>query len=232
MMPIRNPSPAQLQGFDEEEKVSVDARHWQAMRRQLIRLVLGWRYADKEITRILDGARHAPSCPNAKDRSVPCLPSCPDREMVLSALVIKHNASNFSMLQQGLPLRITGEYHPPSREYFDAIVSELHALRETGDMLSTLQKEVERGAAPSPWESPRSSTQERPTTRLLPAHEETRDEDDEDDGEIEATRGARLAETDGEPRTAALVTEIRKENAFRRFHQWFMRLLGRREESA
>src|SRR6202021_3634981 len=45
---VSNPSAEALQGFLPEEKVAVDARQWLAVRRQMVRLVLGWGYAGKE----------------------------------------------------------------------------------------------------------------------------------------------------------------------------------------
>lgn len=180
MMPVKNPSPAQAQGFDQPEMLSIDARRWQAMRRQMIRLVLGWRYAEKEIGRILDACRHTEGCPAAKDRAVPCLASCPDRETFLSALVIHANATAYSMLQRDLPLRfVEGEYKPPSREFFDTVVSQLEVFLGTKDILTELQQEIEKGATASPWVTPdQTQPVEKPLTRLKPPSPE--DEEDED----------------------------------------------------
>lgn len=174
--PVHNPTAAEVQGFRKVETISIDARRWQALRRQMVRIVLGWRYADKEIDRILENCKHTDGCPAVGDNAVPCLASCPDRETWLSALVIKHNASNYAMYQQGLPLRPDGEYHVPSREFFDAVLSELEVLREGKDILDEI-------AATGSWnEGPQTAQpMEKPVARLLPPEPEP---EPKDSGEI------------------------------------------------
>jgi len=163
-MPITTES--ELQGFRKVENVSIDARKWQAVRRQMVRLVLGWRHADREISEVLDHCRHDDECPAVKDPSRPCLFTCPDHEIWLSALVIKGNAAQLAMLGQDLPQRLMGEYRPPPREYFDEIVAELETLREGRDILEELR------AADKSWAGPGvvdATPMERPTTRLVAA---------------------------------------------------------------
>ena len=177
----------EMQGYEKPETVTIDAKRWHGLRRQLVRLVLGFRYTDKEIARILEACRHASGCPAVADRTVPCLRECPDREIHLSALVIKHNAEAYSLLQRGLPLRPDGEYHPPSRETYDAVVSELEALREVQDLLSRLENLATAGEdtrMPSPWNDPytvHTSSADRPIARLVSAGHEDADLDAEGD---------------------------------------------------
>jgi len=174
--PVRNPTSDQLLGFQAEEKVTIDAKRWQGVRRQLVRLVIGWRYAEKEASRILEVCRHAEGCLGASDRSKPCLPACPDREMRLSALVIQRNAEQYAMVREtlGLPLRVEGEFHPPSRETWDAVISEIEAAREGKDVLDDIMKAMEAGRPiKQAWDEPGTVTTtgtsaERPMTRLLP----------------------------------------------------------------
>jgi hypothetical protein len=170
-----------LQGIAPPEMVSIDVRKWRALKRQMVRMVIGWRHTDREVDRILEACRHADGCLAPTDPTRPCLPECPDRENFLSALVIKRNAEQFSMLQQGLPSRVSGEdYRPPPREYFDAIVSELETLREGTDVLADLVAAMEKGAAGSWPEEDRAQPMEKPLTRLMPPQPEPEDEDDEE----------------------------------------------------
>jgi hypothetical protein len=191
--PVKNPSSDQLLGFQKPEMVSVDAKKWQAVRRQLVRLVIGWRYAAKESGRILETCRHADGCRAAAgDHTAPCLPACPDREVRLSALVIAHNAELYAMLREtmGLPLRVDGDFHPPSRETWDAVVSELEAVREGKDVLNEIMDAMARGQTIKPsWTEPGTVTAEpaeRPMTRLLPAEPEEEPEEEEP-GDIDLT---------------------------------------------
>jgi hypothetical protein len=179
-MPSHSPTVAEQQGFGKNETVTIDAKKWAAMRRQMIRIVLGWRYADKEIARVIEHCRHSDGCPAVQDRTTPCLPSCPDREIFLSALVIKHNAEQYAMLQRDLPLRIEGDFHPPGREYFDVIVSELIVLQEGRDILAEVQAAIDKNV--SPWGEVQAEPVEQPLTRMLPVSQED-EEVDEDLGE-------------------------------------------------
>ena len=73
-----------------------------------------------------------------------------------------------------------GEYRPPSREYFDSIVSQLEVLLETKDLLGELQAEIEKGATVSPWVTPDDKPQEKPLTRLKAPDLDPEPEDEED----------------------------------------------------
>jgi hypothetical protein len=190
-MPSANPTLAEQQGFGRHETIAVDVRQWEALRRQMVRIVLGWRYADKEIARVIEACRHSDGCQAVQDRTTPCLASCPDREIFLSALVIKHNAEQYSMLQRNLPLRIEGDYHAPGREYFDAVVSELIALREGRDILAEVQAAIDKNV--SPWGEVKTEPVEQPMTRMLPVSQEDGPPDDEEsssDSSPDLTGGA------------------------------------------
>jgi hypothetical protein len=179
---------AQLQGFGRSEKVQIDARRWFALRRQLVRMVLGWRHMGRESERILAACRHAESCPATADSSRPCLAECPDREVWLSALVISHNAAEFTTIVRGLPMRLDGDYSPPQRETWDAIVTELEALRAGRDLLAEIEAAT-RGYALVDDEAAAEQA-EQPTTRLVPPGQEigaaTQTEGDADGSEGQA----------------------------------------------
>ncbi len=186
VQPVRNPTAEERLGIRRTETITIDVRKWQALRRQLLRLVLGWRYADKEIERVLQACRHVEDCPAVEDRSMPCKHDCPDRETFLSSLVIKHNAQMYAMYQHAMSFRLNSDYTPPSRETFDAIVSELEILREGKDLLAEIQAELDKNATTSPWdESPEPAAQstpagaEVPLTRLKPVETEPETEPEE-----------------------------------------------------
>lgn len=120
--------------------VAVDVKTWEALRRQLARMVAGWRVVGREAERVLGSCRHADGCPADVDRARPCLPACPDRETFLSALVVEGNARQFAALRAAVPTRIGTEYRPPPRETFDAIVTELEVLRTGRDILGELEQ--------------------------------------------------------------------------------------------
>jgi hypothetical protein len=160
-----NVSDERLQGL-AVEKVSLDARRLQAMQRQLLRMTLGFRAVQREMIRIAEGARHADGCPASKSSNAPCLPTCPDREMLLSSLVAYHAASQFT---RAPVLSKLSDYSPPSREYFDAIVCEIETLRSAGAMLRLL----ETGAGDAVremlmQEAPPGPPPDEPITRLIP----------------------------------------------------------------
>lgn len=172
-------SPQEMMGLPKPETVTIDARRWQAIRRQMIRVVLGWRYADKEIERILQACRHTDGCHAVTDRAAPCLATCPDRETFLSALVISHNAKQYALYQNSLPLRFEGEYRAPSREYFDQVITELETAREAGDLLDEIKKAVDGAPVKVPWQDEPTTRPELPTTRLVSSG----DDDAEESGE-------------------------------------------------
>lgn len=158
--------------------VPISARSWKAIRRQMVRMVQGYRHVEREIDRVLASCRHADGCPAVRDRKLPCLADCPDREVWLSALVIRGNAEQYTILQSQLPRRVTGDYSPPSREKFDAIMGELEVLRGAGDVLAELER---RSASSVADTEPAPPAPEQPRTRLLEPHEETGAEDLDED---------------------------------------------------
>jgi len=130
------PTPSALQGFQDEKKVPVDVRHWEALRRLVWRMKVCWGFVENEALSLLSSCRHADGCPAVASKDEPCLPECPDRQTRLSALVFYNNAHEFAHADVH---RATGSgYVAPSREYFDAVLgeltaaqAELTALRET-----------------------------------------------------------------------------------------------------
>lgn len=171
-------SPAELQGHGRDEKVTVDARKYKAMRRQLLRMVLGYVAVEREVCRILESCQHAEGCEAVNDRARPCQHDCPDRETWLSALVVLGNAREYTPMRGSLPSRLGDDYSPPPREYFDQVVTELELLREGPDVLEELARYARAGVKMAPDLDTAQRAPELPLTRLV----DTTDDDEEDDG--------------------------------------------------
>jgi hypothetical protein len=192
-LPPTRPAGDQRLGVQPPELLQVDARRWKALRRQMLRMVLGWRNVQREARRVLESCRHAEGCEAVGDRTRPCLAACPDRENWLSALVILGNADEHVMLAASLPRKIDNDYSPPSRETWDALCAENETLRAGRDVIADIEKFIaENNAAdivppPPPEEQPPT---EEPLTRLLPPEledlgEEGLDEDSSPPGSFD-----------------------------------------------
>jgi len=108
-----------------DQKVPVPVRNWNGMKLALWRSRTGWDIAAKEATEILARCRHDPHCDGEMDESVVCSPTCPDREIRMSALVILNAAKMFAPVSAQ---RIAGDpYYAPSREFFSEVIAELAA---------------------------------------------------------------------------------------------------------
>jgi hypothetical protein len=97
------------------------------------------------------------------DQLRPCSGACPDRETFLSALVIIGNARQFGRVR--VPSRIDGEYSPPARETWDALVTELLARSGADAELEELSRLKQRDDDAGDDDAP---PEERPATRLAP----------------------------------------------------------------
>lgn len=124
--------------LDDEKTIPVKERVWQSMRRILARQAVSWTHCLRESRLILDACRHDPACPSKRgDPGLPCLQSCPDREINLSARVLLASALEFAGTLR-LPSWTGTGYIPPTREYFDRILAELEAMRAAKDWLAEL----------------------------------------------------------------------------------------------
>ena len=166
------PTTAQQLGVQPSETVTIDARRWKALRRQMLRMVLGWRNTQREARRILDSCRHASGCEGAADPSRPCLASCPDREGRLSALVILGNADEHVMFASALPRKLDNDYSPPARETWDALVAELEVVRAGRDVIADVEEYIAANQGVDVAPAPPADRGEQPLTRLMPAPDE------------------------------------------------------------
>ncbi len=111
-------------GFQPDAKVTIDARHWEALRRIVWRMKVAWGFVEQECLALVATCRHVDGCRGAVESTEPCRAECPDRQTRLSALVVLANAREFARADARKP---GASYIPPTREYFDAIVSDLVA---------------------------------------------------------------------------------------------------------
>jgi hypothetical protein len=187
-----------LEGFQDEDKITIDARRWESVRRILLRMMIGWQRVQKETTEVLATCRHAPGCPGASDETASCFGDCPDRETRLSMLVALGNARVFTENAPNLSRDRLGGYIPPTREYFDKLFAELETLRAAVDWV----KAAEAGAA-VPHDVAEDAKalgfQGRPMTRLLPSGDDEEEPDDEEPEGLALDLGEDLGdETDEE----------------------------------
>jgi hypothetical protein len=122
------PTPDAMLGFQPEGKVTIDVRHWDALRRIVWRMKTSWGFVENECNAIIATCRHVDGCRGAVDSTETCHPQCPDRQTRLSALVILANAREFARADVHKP---GANYIPPTREYFDALVSDLATAEYT-----------------------------------------------------------------------------------------------------
>lgn len=157
-----------MMGFESpaDQKVAVRVGDWSAMKQASWRSRLGWDIAARQAEEILSRCAHSDGCLGADQDTEPCLPSCPDREMRMSALVI------LTAAKQCAPTAhkpADEAYFAPSREYFSEVMAELAAAQVELEALRSLLKEhgVE---PPSPQvvlslpEKPLPLLEERPAT--------------------------------------------------------------------
>lgn len=126
-------SQEKMQGFGPETKVTIDSRHWDALKRTVWRMQTSWRFVEGAAAAILSRCRHAEGCPGALNMTEPCLRECPDRETRMDALVICSNASGFALTPVGQSHATS--YTPPTREHYDLIVAAAVTAEEELDVL-------------------------------------------------------------------------------------------------
>jgi hypothetical protein len=188
----RHVSEEEMQGLQPIKMIPIEERKWHALRRILVRSSISFGHIARESFLILQSCRHAPECP--KDHAVPCLESCPDREMWLSALVCYQNAKSFTDSAPNLTRASDGTYIPPTREYADKLIAELETMRAARDWVREFEQrlEVTPGVTPaSAAGDPKADAMllgmpnEKPKTRLVEPEPEPRLEDaDEEETEL------------------------------------------------
>jgi hypothetical protein len=154
-----------------DQRVALPVRHWHAMQLALWRSKVAWDAVVPQVKLILDKCDHAPGCPGALVETESCLPSCPDREQRLSALVILAAARQFAPIDARK--LADAPYFAPTRERFSEVIAALVAAQAELDALRA------RGHV----ETPAPNTELPPQLRGSPRAVEVRRDDEEDDVE-------------------------------------------------
>lgn len=171
-----------LMGFETpgDKRVAVPVRDWDAMKRGAWRSRISWEIAVRQALDILMRCEHSEKCPGFESELEPCLSSCPDREIRMSALVILNAARAFAPVDARRPA--DGQYFAPSREYFSDMVSMLGAQQlERDAMLEVILKAGLK--PPLPPENVERRLPKRALVHFDPAEfEYVPEEEAEDDG--------------------------------------------------
>lgn len=141
----------------DDKRVPVTVRDWQAMRRAIWRSAKGWEIVANTAQEIIDACDHVDECPGLEDDTAECLrdryeagvkvaDGCRDRELRASASVILAAALTHAPRDVHKP---TDEYFAPSREYFSEILSQLHVYQLE---IEDLRAELARAARPTLFE--------------------------------------------------------------------------------
>jgi hypothetical protein len=120
-----DPETAKLLGFvtEGDRLFTVPMRNWEAVKLALWRSKVGWEIVQRAAQGLVDGCKHAPDCAGKTEETEVCKPSCPDREVRLSALVILNSARQFAPVDVRRPAN--APYFAPSRERFSEVLAEL-----------------------------------------------------------------------------------------------------------
>lgn len=120
--------PREMMGFDipGDARVPVPVRDWNAMKIAVWRMKTAFKITSKEAEATLGQCVHSEECPGADSETEPCLATCPDREVRMSALVILNAARRFS--EVNAPRPADEPFFAPSREYYSEVLSDLAAV--------------------------------------------------------------------------------------------------------
>jgi hypothetical protein len=122
-----------MAGLAPELRTTVDNRVWFGAKLALWRSKYAWDIAVRQATEIVSRCRHEDDCDGANDETVPCLATCPDREIRMSALVVLNAARQFA---PPIASKLANQpYLAPSREYFSDVVGELAACQAELEVL-------------------------------------------------------------------------------------------------
>ena len=132
-----------MMGLDDPgaQRVSISVRDWNAMKLAMWRSKAAWEVVIRAATEIVSGCVHAEGCEGKDLNEEPCLPTCPDREVRMSALVVLGAAGMFAPIDARKVAQ--EQYWAPTREYYSAVIAEcasaqaeleaaLEALRAAG----------------------------------------------------------------------------------------------------
>jgi len=124
-----------MMGFENpgDQKVPVSVRNWNALKLALWRNKVSWEIVKHGTVEILERCQHAEGCAGEKNETEPCLGSCPDREVRMSALVILNTAR--ARVPEDARKPAEGTYFAPSREYFSEVLVELETTRMENEAL-------------------------------------------------------------------------------------------------
>ena len=116
-----------LMGNTPEPKTPIANRVWSGAKLALWRSKVAWDIAVRQAADIVQRCRHAEGCDGGADENAPCLDSCPDREIRMSALVVLNAARQFA--PPSASKLANQPYTAPSREFFADVVAELAACQ-------------------------------------------------------------------------------------------------------
>lgn len=111
----------------DDKQVPIKVGVWNAQKLGLWRSKVGWDIAARQAEDIVGRCKHTEGCPSEVSETEPCLLSCPDREVRMSALVILGAARQFAPVDAKRLASMP--YYAPSREQFSEVLSELAATQ-------------------------------------------------------------------------------------------------------
>ncbi|HEY6357723.1 MAG TPA: hypothetical protein VIX35_05740 [Vicinamibacterales bacterium] len=133
--------PAQTAAPLARESFWLRLAHWFGLARKM------------QLTRWQPPTQPPTPCPGATNEREPCLPSCQDREIRMSALVVLNAAQQFA---PPIASKLAEQpYLLPSREYFAEIIGELGACQAE---LTTVRGSVVTMPTPNPPQLPEKQT--------------------------------------------------------------------------
>jgi hypothetical protein len=156
-------STKKMLGFDSpsDQKVPVRVGDWNALKLALWRGRMGWEIAAHAATEIIERCQHTSGCLGESDELEPCLPSCPDREARMSALVVLNAARTCVPADARKPPEGSA-YFAPSREYFSEVIAALAVAQIENE---ALHEALRRAGVVSPVPPP---SEELTPKRLVP----------------------------------------------------------------
>jgi hypothetical protein len=131
----------QMLGFDDPgaKKVPVSVRDWNGLKLALWRSKVSWEIVKLAATDILSRCQHAEGCLAEKNETEPCLRTCPDREVRMSALVTLNAARTCSPATAVKPAE---HYFAPSREYFSEVLTELETTKLENEVMHEMLRQA------------------------------------------------------------------------------------------
>lgn len=116
-----------------DQKATIQVRDWEALKLGLWRSKRAWEIAQGAAEDIVRHCKHESECAGKTDESAPCRPTCPDREIRMSALVILSAGRQLAPVEARKPA--DGPFFAPSRERYSEVCAELAAAYAELDTL-------------------------------------------------------------------------------------------------